>query len=92
MQNGTFSFPAFIFATAMAFILYSAPAWACTGMVIKGEDGTVVYGRTQEWSMFDFKTQATVYPKDKSFQAKTPEGRNGISWDANTVMTISAIL
>jgi len=82
MQNGTFSFPALIFAAAMAFILFSDPASACTGMVIKGEDGTVVYGRTQEWSMFDFKTQATVYPKDKSFQAKTPEGKNGISWDA----------
>jgi choloylglycine hydrolase len=82
MQKDLFFFPVLFFTAAMAFILFSAPANACTGMVIKGEDGTVVYGRTQEWSMFDFKTQATVYPQGKAFQAKTPQGNNGISWDA----------
>jgi choloylglycine hydrolase len=82
MQKDLFSFPALVFTAAMAFILFSGPASACTGMVMEGEDGTVVYGRTQEWSMFDFKTQATVYPEGKSFQGMTPEGKNGISWEA----------
>jgi choloylglycine hydrolase len=82
MNKNLFSFQALVVAAALAFILFPGPASACTGMVMEGEDGTVVYGRTQEWSMFDFKTQATVYPQGKSFRAKTPEGRNGVSWNA----------
>ncbi|MFP4483064.1 MAG: linear amide C-N hydrolase [Thermovirgaceae bacterium] len=69
--------------TVMAFFAFSPQgASACTGIVLEGEDGTFIYGRTQEWGTFDFETQATVYPRGKSFQATTPEGENGVSWEA----------
>ncbi|MFP4049909.1 MAG: linear amide C-N hydrolase [Desulfovermiculus sp.] len=34
------------------------------------------------YTIFDFKTQAVVYPENETFQAVTPDGENGISWDA----------
>lgn len=70
------------FMVSLIVSIFSIPARACTGLVMKGEDGTVVYGRTQEWSAFDFKTQVVVYPENETFQAVTPDGANGISWDA----------
>jgi choloylglycine hydrolase len=71
-----------IFTISMTLSLFTPCASACTGLVMHGEDETVVYGRTQEWSAFDFKTKAAVYPVGTKFQATTPEGRNGISWKA----------
>ncbi len=72
----------FLLTAAVIFTLCTTSAPACTGIVLEGEDGTVVYGRTQEWSGFDFKTEAAIYPRNTSFQGMTPEGQNGISWQA----------
>ena len=72
----------FLLSIAVIITLWATSAPACTGIDLEGEDGTVVYGRTQEWSGFDFKTQAAIYPRNTSFQGMTPEGENGISWQA----------
>lgn len=56
------------------------PASACTGVLLRGEDGTVVRGRTMEWGKFDMKTEALVVPSGMSYQASTPDGDNGIAW------------
>lgn len=69
---------------ALTLILLPDPgtrASACTGLVLEGEDGTVIYGRTQEWSGFDLHTGAAVYPENMSFRGSTPDGRNGLSWN-----------
>jgi choloylglycine hydrolase len=64
------------------FLSAIPPASACTGLVLEGEDGTVLYGRTQEWSGFDLHTEAVIYPKNRSFRASTPDGENGIPWES----------
>ncbi|MGM0538599.1 MAG: linear amide C-N hydrolase [Thermodesulfobacteriota bacterium] len=71
---------AFLLTTSVIFTVWATSAPACTGIVLEGEDDTTVYGRTMEWSGFDFKTQAAVYPRNTSFQGVTPEGENGMSW------------
>jgi choloylglycine hydrolase len=60
----------------------SAPVQACTGVKLVGADGTVVFGRTQEWGKFDLKPQIAAYPRDTSFQSTTPDGGKGIAWKA----------
>ncbi|MFP4589308.1 MAG: linear amide C-N hydrolase [Candidatus Acetothermia bacterium] len=68
---------------AVLVIPLSAPSVsACTGIVLEGQDGTTVYGRTMEWSQFDLHSQLVVYPRETEFQGTTPEGKNGISWTA----------
>jgi choloylglycine hydrolase len=82
MRNGGLWFLALALALTTAWMAWPAPAAACTGMVLEGEDGTVVYGRTQEWAGFDFQSQAAVYPRGHSFQAAAPGGAKGLGWKA----------
>jgi len=70
------------FAVMAILVLAPVSAFACTGIVLEAEDGTFVYGRTQEWSGFDMETKAAVYPHGRSWQATTPDGENGITWEA----------
>lgn len=53
---------------------------ACTGVKLIGADGTVVFGRTQEWGKFDLKGRMAVYPRDTHFQSEVPGGAEGLSW------------
>jgi len=62
--------------------LPAGPAEACTGIQLTGADGTVVFGRTQEWGKFDLKPQIAAYPRDSAFQAALPDGGKGIAWKA----------
>jgi len=50
---------------------------ACTGIKLKGEDGSYVYGRTLEWGAFDLHSQLVVVPQGVTFTALTPDGKNG---------------
>lgn len=62
--------------------LFIATIHACTGVRLVGEDGTAVFGRTQEWGKFDLNAKVAVIARGTSFQGKTPEGNNGLRWDA----------
>lgn len=53
---------------------------ACTGVKLVGADGTVVFGRTQEWGKFDLKPRLAVYPRQTGFQAVLTGGTKGIAW------------
>ncbi len=55
--------------------------FACTGIQLIGQDGTVVRGRTNEWGDFNMNSQAVMYPRGEEFQGITPEGKNGIKWN-----------
>lgn len=68
-----------VLISVLSLTVYSVTA--CTGLVLEGEDGTVVYGRTQEWSGFDTHTEAAVYPRGVAFQGTTPDGKNGLKWE-----------
>ncbi|QJB58324.1 linear amide C-N hydrolase [Pseudodesulfovibrio sp. zrk46] len=55
--------------------------WACTGIQLEGFDGTVVFGRTQEWGKFDLEPKIAVYSKGQLVKSSTPDGKDGISWN-----------
>ena len=63
-----------------SFLIHVAILFACTGIQLTGQDGTVVRGRTNEWSDFNMHSQAAVYPRGMIFQGLTPDGLNGIQW------------
>ena len=66
-------------ALAIVFV-FATVAFACTGLRLIGDDGTTVFGRTQEWGKFDLHAQAAVVPRGQSFQSKMPDGKNGFAW------------
>ncbi|OPL16096.1 MAG: choloylglycine hydrolase [delta proteobacterium MLS_D] len=68
--------------TFFILFLFTATTYACTGVRLVGEDGTAVFGRTQEWGKFDLNAKVAVIARGTSFQGKTPEGKNGLRWDA----------
>jgi choloylglycine hydrolase len=59
-----------------------ALADACTGVRLVGADGTVVFGRTQEWGKFDLKPGIGVFPRGSAFQSEVPGGGKGLAWNA----------
>src|SRR6056297_206747 len=61
-------------------MLLGTITFACTGIQLIGQDGTVVRGRTNEWGDFNMHSQAAVYPRGEAFQGLTPDGKNGIQW------------
>ncbi|KIX12145.1 linear amide C-N hydrolase [Dethiosulfatarculus sandiegensis] len=64
----------------LTFLFSSAISFACTGLQLKGEDGTVVFGRTQEWGKFDLNPKMIAVPRGHAFVGQTPDGQKGLSW------------
>jgi len=52
----------------------------CTGITLKGADGTVVYGRTCEWGAFDLKSKVLIVPRNYQMTGSTPENKHGAQW------------
>lgn len=63
-----------------AFLLLTATAFACTGLLLKGDDGTTVFGRTQEWGKFDLYPKMVAVPRGQTFTGQTPDGKPGLTW------------
>lgn len=57
-------------------------ASACTSIVLKADDGAVVYGRTMEWGAFDLNSRVAIAPRGYEFQGHTPDGKPGYRWEA----------
>jgi choloylglycine hydrolase len=57
-----------------------AAANACTGIMLKAKDNTVVYGRTMEWGAFDLNSHVAIVPRGYSFTGQTPDGFIGRQW------------
>lgn len=55
-------------------------AHACTGVMLKGKDGTVAYGRTCEWGAFDLHSRLVIIPRGQKFVGTTPDGKPGYKW------------
>ncbi|MDR9828649.1 choloylglycine hydrolase family protein [Vibrio sp. FNV 38] len=62
--------------------LHFGGAVACTSIALQANDGSVVYGRTMEWGAFDLNSRVAIVPQGHQFQASTPEGENGMKWQA----------
>lgn len=70
-------------ATGLIILVASATAVvACTGLRLMGEDGAVVFGRTQEWGKFDLHPKMAVIPRGHAFTGQTPDGKPGLAWTA----------
>jgi choloylglycine hydrolase len=57
-------------------------AEGCTGITLKAQDGSVLYGRTMEWGTFDLNSRIIVLPRGMEFTGATPDGRDGLKWKA----------
>lgn len=60
--------------------LWSASATeACTVFGLKAGDGSVVVGRSMEFSL-DLKYDAVVVPRQKAYASPAPGGKGGLAW------------
>ena len=59
----------------------SSSAQACTGLFSRAEDGSVIYGRTMEFSM-DLKSGVLAVAKGHHYTGSTPTGSGGVEWTA----------
>lgn len=66
--------------TLSSAAIFASVAEACTGITLRAEDGSVVYGRTLEWATFDLHSSLVVIPRGHQFTGETPDGRNGKVW------------
>ncbi len=71
-------------AVIIAVILTTAylnSLFACTGITLKSKDSGVVVARTVEWALGDAQHNLILLvPRNKKFNALTPEGNNGKAW------------
>ncbi len=68
------------FSAVAASLFGPAGLHACTGIRLKGKDGTVVYGRTMEWGAFDLHSRVAIVPRGVEFVGQTPDGKPGLTW------------
>ncbi|CUS37656.1 linear amide C-N hydrolase [Candidatus Nitrospira nitrificans] len=67
--------------TTVAFLFVSGPsANACTGIMLRTADGSVVHGRTVEFGIF-IETDVVLVPRGYAFTGQTPLG-DGMAWKA----------
>jgi len=55
------------------------PLWACTGVMVQGQNGTVVTGRTMEFGI-DLMSDIIMIPRGHITKAILPDGKPGMVW------------
>jgi len=68
--------------SVICFSLSPTSTLACTALQLGGQDGSFIQARTMEWGAFDMKPELLVFPKGYAFTGITPEGENGLKWQA----------
>ncbi|MHB1556614.1 MAG: linear amide C-N hydrolase, partial [Isosphaeraceae bacterium] len=68
-------------AILMAVVLpgWAWPALGCTGITIKGGDGSVIFARTLEFAV-DIRSEVLVVPRGRDHVGSTPAGGPGLRW------------
>lgn len=59
----------------------AAPAWACTGLILKAADGAGVNGRTVEFAT-NIDLAGVIIPQEYSFEGTLPDGSTGKAYKA----------
>lgn len=72
----------FFVGSLLLSVLIVSSGYACTGIRLTTEDGSTVYGRTNEWGAFPLNSRVAVVPRGYSFTGSTPDGYNGRKWKA----------
>jgi choloylglycine hydrolase len=67
-------------ACALLFSIHTSAASACTGITLKADDGSIVFGRTLEWGPFDLMSRLEVVPRGIEYNSHMPDGKAGLSW------------
>jgi choloylglycine hydrolase len=73
-----------VYAAALlagASLLAAANSEACTGIRLIAEDGSVVHARTLEFAI-DIKSAVTMIPRGYARTGTTPDGKEGLKWNA----------
>ncbi|MDG4812532.1 choloylglycine hydrolase family protein [Hydrogenovibrio sp. 3SP14C1] len=69
-----------LMGTLLLFSVFTTSVQACTGIRLLTEEGSTVYGRTNEWGAFDLNSRVAAIPKGYHFRGLTPDGNNGKQW------------
>ena len=71
-----------IVALTGVVLISGAPiAWACTGIMLTGTDGSIIRARTAEWGPFDLETKINVIPRGYTYRSgEMPDGKQGATW------------
>ena len=80
-QFSTF-FKALALTLAVAGIYVTDNASACTGISFTAADGSQTMARSIEWAKGRLESHYVVVPRGHKFQSLTPEGKNGMTYDA----------
>jgi choloylglycine hydrolase len=72
---------AIITAVTAAALVSAQTAQACTGIVLKADDGTVVRARTLEFAV-DLNSDVILLPRGYARTGTTPDGKSGKTWTA----------
>jgi len=68
-----------ILTLAASLALATTPAFACTGISLKAQNGNAIRGRTLEFG-FPLQSNVLVVPAGKEFTATMPDGSKGLSY------------
>ncbi|MGH6735472.1 MAG: linear amide C-N hydrolase [Methyloceanibacter sp.] len=68
-----------IYTLAASLALATTPAFACTGISLKSQDGAAIRGRTLEFG-FPLQSNVIVVPAGKEFTAVMPDGGKGLTY------------
>lgn len=66
----------------LALASAALPAFACTSMVFKAQDGTAIYARTMEWGASDLKSELMLVPRATAFKSALSADTTGMEWKA----------
>ena len=55
---------------------------ACTGIMLRAEDGSVILARTIEWGDSELPSRYVIVPRGMDFVSYTPTGKNGMKFEA----------
>ncbi len=64
----------------LCIAIITQPAHTCTGIMLRAEDGAIIYGRTMEWGSFDLESRVVIIPRGSKFTAVTPDQKPGKTW------------
>ncbi|MGK2923258.1 MAG: linear amide C-N hydrolase, partial [Methyloceanibacter sp.] len=68
-----------IYTLAASLAVATTPAFACTGISLKAEDGAAIRGRTLEFG-FPLQSNVIVVPAGKEFAGALPDGGKGLTY------------
>jgi len=69
-----------LFLLPFLYIVLNTPnCHSCTGITLKSEDGSFIFGRTLELAQ-DLNSDLIIVPRGYKYIGSTPEGKNGMQW------------